>query len=469
MDESQGKSFAPVIGSIITFLIFGTTVFISLEFLFSIGPGETLKIDSIGFEYPLARLYLIVGIVTSLVAALIVYLILRIRFTLNVVVDEKTEEIIKSRDFFLKLFDESPVPYLMVEADATILLPNKAAQRLFGRTAEELRQLKFYQMNDDAYISESRMMNEKFTRGVPVSDTELQIVKSDGKKRWVRLSALPYHHSGGKSKGGVVALLDITEQKAIDKVKTEFVSLASHQLRTPLSAMKWYGEMVLSGDDGELTPKQRNHIERIYHGNERMIDLVNLLLSASRLELGSLKIDIVNINPVQISREILEELSQLIGEKNLHIIENYSGDADNFYSDEKLLRMIIQNLLSNAAKYTNEEGEIHIKIALTNENMTLEVRDNGLGIPEEQQDLIFSKMFRADNARLQVTDGTGLGLYIVKEAVEALSGEIRFTSKENEGTMFTVVLPNGTHGAIQDSSSQIPSKETASFVGEQRM
>jgi PAS domain S-box-containing protein len=443
MNESKGNAFAPIVGGLLTFLLFGIIVFFSVEQIFSGSTAAPLNVEVFG-SIPLVQLFFATGMFTSLTLGVIVFLVLRTKFALKLIVEAKTEELIKSRDFFLRLFDESPVPYAMVEHNATILLPNKAAERLFGRTAEELRKYKFHELHDETYNDDSKLIYEKFTRGVAVKDVELEIVRSDFKKRWVRVSALPFRDYFIKNKGGVVSFVDITEQKAVDKAKTEFVSLASHQLRTPLSAMKWYGEMVLSETSGELSEKQRKYVEKIYRGNERMIELVNLLLSASRLELGSLTIDITNVDPVQMSRDQLEELAAKIVEKNLHIVENYSGDSKSFYTDKKLFGMIIQNLLSNAVKYTNTDGEVDLNIQISNEKMKLEVKDNGLGIPEEQHNKVFSKMFRADNARLKVTDGTGLGLYIVKQAVEALSGEIGFTSKQNEGTMFTVVIPNGT-------------------------
>ena len=109
--------------------------------------------------------------------------------------------------------------------------------------------------------------------------------------------------------------------------------------------------------------------------------------------------------------------------------------------------MILQNIITNAVKYTNDNGEVRISLLFSSDNLIVEVADNGLGIPKEQQEKIFTKMFRAENARMKVADGNGLGLYIVKEATETLGGEIGFTSELNNGTIFTIKLPNGTHGS----------------------
>ena len=367
------------------------------------------------------------------------------RFTAKQIADSETEGLLKSRDFFLKLFDDSPVPHVMVDGETTIVLSNKAAQRLFQMNGQELSKFKFHQLHDADHFVQSRTVHDKFVRGVASTDVEMEIVRKDGVKRWVSLSAIPYRTIGGKGTGGSVSMFDITEQKAIDRVKTEFVSLASHQLRTPLTAMKWYGEMVLQSAD-PLTQKQRGYIEKIYEGNERMIELVNLLLSASRLELGSLTIDVEHVDPTKHVKQTLEEMALHIEEKKLHIIENYQGDATNYYTDKKLMQMIVQNLITNAIKYTGDGGEVRIFMEFTNDHLHFKVEDTGMGIAPEEQDKIFTKMFRAENARLKVTDGTGLGLYIVKEAVGALSGEIGFTSELNRGTMFTVTVPNGTHG-----------------------
>lgn len=445
MHDDPGKSYTPLVASVITFLLLGTVVFFAVGYLFADIETEFIVLEKIGQTISVSQLVLTTGIAFVLAFSLIIHFVLLINTEGQGFVDRRTRALLKSRDFFLRLFDDSPVPYLMVDGEGTITLPNKAAQRLFNQDAEELLKYKFYQLHDDAHLVESRQILEKFTRGVATLDVELEVKRNNGKSRWVILSAVPFKVMGGVGKGGVITMLDITEQKSIDRVKTEFVSLASHQLRTPLTAMKWYGEMILNGND-PLTAKQRTQLEKIYKGNERMIELVNLLLSASRLELGTLTVDITNVDPIAIIKTNLDDLSRQIKERGIQIVEQYEGDAENYYTDSKLATMILQNLLSNAVKYTRDNGFVKINITFSNEKMVAQIEDNGVGIPLGQQEKVFSKMFRADNARLSDTEGTGLGLYIVKEAVEALRGEIRFTSTENEGTMFEVVLPNGTHG-----------------------
>jgi len=387
--------------------------------------------------------YILLVVIISVSLCLLLYQAISLRHENNFYVERKTKELVKSRDFFLRLFDDSPVPYFMVDKKGLITLPNKAAQRLFSKSAEELLSKPFYELLTGEYVELGKRIYQKFSHGVASTDEELLIKSKSKKNRWVLISALPYKSLGVRTDGGVISMHDITEQKAVDKVKSEFVSLASHQLRTPLTAMKWYGEMMLKSED-PLTKKQRHRLEKIYNGNERMIDLVNLLLSASRLELGTLSVDITNVNPINLVKTILDELQVKIQKNSIQIVEKYDGDPTSFNSDKKLLLMIIQNLLTNAVKYSKEGGHVSIEMIFNTSGMNFNVKDNGVGIPKEQQDRIFTKMFRADNARQSNTEGTGLGLYIVWQAVEALGGEISFSSEEGKGTVFSAVLPSGT-------------------------
>ena len=246
----------------------------------------------------------------------------------------------------------------------------------------------------------------------------------------------------GKIVGAVEVFRDIMKEKEIDKAKTEFVSLASHQLRTPLSTVSWYSEMLLAGDAGEVTHDQKKYLEEIYHGNQRMVDLVNTLLDVSRIELGTLIIESKPTNIVKLAQSVIDEQRLQINEKKIKFSPSFETDIPLMQSDPKLLRMVIQNLLSNAVKYTRDGGRIGISIFLDNKNnVFLKISDTGYGIPKNQQDKIFTKLFRADNVIGKDTEGTGLGLYIAKSIVEQSGGEIWFESIENKRTIFYVTLP----------------------------
>ncbi len=247
----------------------------------------------------------------------------------------------------------------------------------------------------------------------------------------------------GKVIGLVKSFRDITREMDIDKTKTEFVSLASHQLRTPLSAINWYTEMLLSGDVGPITEGQEKYLIEVYKGNQRMISLVNALLNVTRMTLGTFVLDPELINVTDLIKDILIEQTADSDRKQLHIETNFSESMPIIESDAKLLRMVIQNLVSNAIKYTPIGGTIEILLEpdTTKDTFLFTVTDSGVGIPIKQQAQIFGRLFRADNVRTQGTEGNGLGLYIVKAIVDNSGGRVWFESEENRGSAFHVELP----------------------------
>lgn len=242
--------------------------------------------------------------------------------------------------------------------------------------------------------------------------------------------------------GLIKMIRDITYEKEVDKIKTEFVSIVSHQLRGPLSSTKLYTEMILNGDAGEVPPKQKKFLEEMYRGNQWMIEMVNTLLDVSRIELGIFKIDPKPTDLIELAHNVLEEQELKIKDKKLAIIENFGNDVPVFSTDPKLLHMVFQNLLSNAVEYTPTGGKIEFAISFDGKNiLSIKFGDNGYGIPAKQQSQIFSKLFRADNVKYKGIEGTGLGLYIVKSIVENLGGKIWFESEEDKGTTFYITLP----------------------------
>lgn len=234
---------------------------------------------------------------------------------------------------------------------------------------------------------------------------------------------------------------DVTHEKEIDRAKTEFVSLASHQLRTPLSTIGWYTEMMLSGDAGKLSDDQRNYLLEIAAGNRRMVNLVNSLLNVSRIEVGTFVIETEDVDIQQIAEQSLGELKPLIEKKKIVLNKSFESGINTIKADPKLLKIIFDNLLSNAVKYTSKEGNIDFSIKKEKKEIIITVKDDGIGIPKAQQHEIYTKLFRADNAREIDTDGTGLGLYIVKSILDEAGGKVTFKSEENKGSVFTVSLP----------------------------
>lgn len=247
----------------------------------------------------------------------------------------------------------------------------------------------------------------------------------------------------GHITGAIQIIRDITEEKRIDTAKSELISLASHQLRTPLAAINWYSEALLSGDLGKLQPEQKKYLKQIFSANQKMIELVYDFLNVSRIELGTFTLKITRLDVEEVAEDILRELEPQIKAKNLAVSRDFGKGLQKLNMDRKILRIIFQNLLSNSVKYTETAGKIRVRCRLSPDGgqLVIEEEDNGLGIPKSQQDKIFCKLFRAENIQKLDTEGTGLGLYIMKSLVDFCKGSISFESEENKGTKFKVCLP----------------------------
>ncbi len=277
--------------------------------------------------------------------------------------------------------------------------------------------------------------------------------RKNGQKYEAAVSVTPIVGKGDEVKYFVGIERDVTKEREVDKAKTEFVSLASHQLRTPLSAINWYTEMLLDGDAGKLNDNQKDYLNQVYKSNQRMVDLVNSLLNVSRLDLGTFAIEPEKVNIADISSDVIKEIIHEAKLKKQQIIEDYQPGIPAINADPKLTRIIFQNLLSNAIKYTQINGKIKVLIREKDRYIEIKVVDNGMGIPSSQQDKIFTKLFRADNVKSADTEGTGLGMYIIKSIVDQVGGRIKFTSEEGKGTSFTIDLPrNGMHAKRGDKA-----------------
>ncbi len=344
------------------------------------------------------------------------------------------------------------------DKDGIVMLFNGVAQVLTGLSIKEVIGQHYRQILHLIKESDQKPGNDFIAEAIKTGQgTKMEnhtlLVKKDGQKIPVADSAAPIKNAQGEIIGCVVVFRDASHERDVDKAKTEFVSLASHQLRTPLSSINWYAEMLLAGDAGKITVEQKKYLEEIYHGNQRMVDLVNALLNVSRMEMGTFIVEPEPTDVVLLARSVVSEQKPVVETKKLKLSEKYAKDLPLINADPKLLRIVFQNLLSNSVKYTPDKGKIGFDILVAKkgdevggkkvkeDSIAIVVSDSGYGIPAAQQEKIFTKLFRADNVREKDTDGTGLGLYIVKAIVDHSGGFIWFESVENKGTTFFVTLP----------------------------
>ena len=228
------------------------------------------------------------------------------------------------------------------------------------------------------------------------------------------------------------------KEKQLGELKSRFVSMASHEFRTPLSSILSSANLIGRYEKGEQHDKRMKHVKRIESSVRNLTSILNDFLSLEKLESGKVRYSPVEIEIEEYIQHVIDEMS-LISKKDQNIIHFHEGDK-NIKADEHLLKNIIINLLSNGIKYSHEGKNVELHTHYTCEKLTIKVKDYGIGIPEEDQKLMFSRFFRAHN--VTNIQGTGLGLTIVKRYLDLMDGKIWFESKEGEGTTFFVEIPN---------------------------
>ena len=337
----------------------------------------------------------------------------------------------------------------VTDEKGVIIIMNKTAEKLFGKKSNEtigkiFSEVVVFENEKGLPIAlEQYQAKTTLNNNATTSVSTYYYRRKDKTKFPVAIMATPVIFKG-KVIGAIKIFRDVTSEREIDKAKTEFVSLASHQLRTPLSTVNWYAEMLLAGDVGELNEKQKKYLDEVYRSNQRMVELVNALLDVSSLELGTFIVEPEPTDIIKLTQSVIDEQKPQIDARKITFSFSFEKNIGVMQADPKHLRMVVQNILSNAVKYTPEGGEINVSISLVEKgSILLKIIDNGYGIPKNQEDKIFTKLFRADNVRDKDTDGTGLGLYIVKSIVENSGGKIWFKSlgEGDKGTTFYVTLP----------------------------
>jgi two-component system phosphate regulon sensor histidine kinase PhoR len=245
-----------------------------------------------------------------------------------------------------------------------------------------------------------------------------------------------------KNNGLLVILHDVTSRRNIERLKSEFVTLAAHQMRTPLTAIRWSSQMFLKGDLGVLNDEQQEYLQKIEISSSRMIKLINDLLDVGHLDDGNYVLNVSSFKVSDVFSVVMSNLKEKIEQKKIETNILFPDfELPLISADREKIGIVMQNLIENAINYSKEGGKIAIAVDCNQENWSFKVEDSGIGISEKSKGRIFGKFFRSEEAFKQSTEGSGLGLFMCKNIIESHGGRIGFESVEGLGSTFFFSLP----------------------------
>ncbi|MDR7435651.1 MAG: PAS domain-containing sensor histidine kinase [Armatimonadota bacterium] len=341
-----------------------------------------------------------------------------------------------------RVLDHLSLAVVVMDLLGRVAYLNRKACNLLGYTAEEACGRPF---DEVAHLSRpSTNLPVDSFQGLDTNgkrNGELAVVRTrDGREIRVLLDVRLLEQEAGNVEGCVITLRELSSEPPADG--WVYLGVASHELRTPLTALRWGLELLLEETHGPLSPEQRELIGLAYEGTLSMVGLVEDVLDASRIEEGRLELLFQEVSLPELLEDLKREFRILGERRGLKLEWEIPREpCPKVWADPERLRQVVRNLLSNAIKYTPRGGTVTVSLRREDKELVLTVVDEGIGIPREEQDRIFTKFFRATNAVRWGAEGTGFGLYIAKAIVEAFGGSIGFHSEEGVGTTFWVRLP----------------------------
>ena len=324
---------------------------------------------------------------------------------------------------------------LIFDANARISLINPQAEKFFEVNKKEVLKKSIFELN--RFPNFRPLVSLLGGEMKEVFRKDLQI-----RENFVLQVTITSMIVGEKKVGALVILHDVTKEKLVERMKSDFVTLAAHQLRTPTSAVKWSMKMLLDGDLGKINEKQKEIIGKAYKTNNRTIKLVNDLLDVAQIEEGKYLSKTKLSNIKEVIQSVVDDYKEKLKERKLRLeIKNPEEQLPKVMIDVEKMKIVVKNIVDNAVRYTLPNGKISITIKSDKKEIEIRIQDTGLGIPQNQQGEVFTRFFRGANIMKIDTEGTGLGLYLTKNIIEAHGGRIWFESKENKGTTFYFTIP----------------------------
>jgi PAS domain S-box-containing protein len=356
---------------------------------------------------------------------------------------QRAEHLAKDLEKFKLALENVSEHVVITDGEGVVLYANRAAEEMTGYSAKESigkksGELWGHLMNKDFYETMWNTIKKKKKTFVG----EMQNKRKNGQLYDVAVNISPVLNDQKEVVFFVGIERDITLEKQINKAKTEFISIASHQLKTPVASNRWALETVLEGKQGKVSKKVHDLLKQVYDNDVRMLRLVDDLLYASRIDEGQTFSEPIPVSLAKVIDELVVEVGVLASPHGIRVVSDFDKDSTlRVFADPGHIRQIIRNLLTNAVKFSRQDGEVNVGVKTIKNKVVISVSDSGVGIPLEDQKSVFTKFYRANNARKSDTTGSGLGLYIAKSYTQQAKGRIWFESKEGEGTTFYVELP----------------------------
>lgn len=377
-------------------------------------------------------------------------------------VEERTAELREanaalgeSEERYRNLFDNANDVITTLAMDGTITSINRAAEAFFGWSREEIVGKNFRVATTPEMVARVEERRHLFLAGTKLtSNLEVEVFRKDGSMALLEGRTRSMHDKDGQLIGVQAIFRDITERKRgeeqlraakeaaeeADRAKSEFLALMNHELRTPLSVMTGYLDLLLSGTFGPLNEEQRSVIQRLHANTNSVVDLISGVLNLNRLDAGHLVVERTEVSIARMLQELERETSGARELSGLRFIWRTERDLPTLFSDSEKLKVVIRNLLNNAIKFTRV-GEIIVGAHRKEDAIEIYVADTGVGITPEQQSVIFEAFRQGEAVNARGLTGVGLGLYIVKRLLDLLGGTVSVQSEIGKGSVFSVRLP----------------------------
>jgi PAS domain S-box-containing protein len=322
--------------------------------------------------------------------------------------------------------------------DGTITSWNNAAERMFGYTAEEAIGQHITLIIPPELHEEEEDIIGKLRQGIRIQHYETIRMGKDGAKVDVSLSISPIKDSVGKIIGAAKIARDITERRELERRKDEFISMASHELKTPITSLKGFTHLLLRKFERQGLQEERPLLSKMDAQMNRLVKLIDELLDVSKIQAGRLDYE---EEPVDIDALVQETVELLQPSSPTHTLTVRGATHAVLMGDKDRLGQVLTNLITNAIKYSPQANTVDIALTASNKTVTISVRDYGVGIPKAHQKNIFDRFYRVHGARDKLFPGLGMGLYIAYEIVKRYGGDLTVESEEGKGSVFMVSLP----------------------------